>query len=73
MSTQNIRSLDGSNCEAIHSKISQKKISYLKLFSMQCRKNIAVEENKKRINIANFVNIYTNIYTYILCDENESK
>ena len=40
---------------------------------MQCRKNIAVEENKKRINIANFVNIYTNIYTYILCDENESK
>ena len=73
MSTQNITSLDGSNYEAIHSSISQNIFSYLKMFSMQCRKNIAVEENKKRINIANFVNIYTNIYTYILCDENESK
>ena len=73
MSTQNITSLDGLGYEAIHSSISQSIFSYLKMFSMQCRKNIAVEENKKRINIANFVNIYTNIYTYILCDENESK
>ena len=73
MSTQNITSLDGSSYEATHSSISQNIFSYLKMFSMQCRKNIAVEENKKRINIANFVNIYTNIYTYILCDENESK
>ena len=73
MSTQNITSLHGSSYEAIHSSVSQNIFSYLKMFSMQCRKNIAVEENKKRINIANFVNIYTNIYTYILCDENESK
>ena len=73
MSTHKITSLDGSSYEAIHSSISQNIFSYLKMFSMQCRKNIAVEENKKRINIANFVNIYTNIYTYILCDENESK
>ena len=29
--------------------------------------------NKKRMNIANFINIYTNIYTYIICDENDSK
>ena len=38
------------------------------MLSMQCRKNITVEDNKKRMNIANFINIYTNIYTYIVCD-----
>ena len=27
----------------------------------------------KKMNIANFINIYTNIYTYIICDENDSK
>ena len=27
---------------------------------------------KKRMNIANFINIYTNIYTYIICDEDDS-
>ena len=43
------------------------------MFSMQCRKNIKVEDNKKRMNIANFINIYANIYTYIICDENDSK
>ena len=32
-------------------------------------KNIAVEDNKKRMNIAKFINIYT----YIICDENDSK
>ena len=42
------------------------------MFSMQCRKNITVEGNKKTI-IANFVNIYTNTYTYIICGEDESK
>ena len=73
MSTQNITSLDGSSYEAIHLSISQNIFSYLKMFSMQCRKNIAVEDNKKRMNIANFINIYTNIYTYIICDENDSK
>ena len=41
--------------------------------SMQCRKNITVEGNKKRMNIANFMNIYTNIYTYIICDEKYTK
>ena len=47
--------------------------SYLKMLSMQCRKNIIVEDTKKRMNIANFINIYTNVYTYIICDENDSK
>ena len=35
--------------------------------------NITVEDNKKIMNIANFRNIYTNIYTYIICDEDDSK
>ena len=40
---------------------------------MQCRKNITVEDNKKRMNIANFINMYTNIYNYIIRDEHDSK
>ena len=68
-----ITSLDGSSYEAIHSSISQNIFSYLKMFSMQSRKNITVEENKKRMNITNFINKYTNIYTYIICDKNDSK
>ena len=44
------------------------------MFSMKCRKNITVEDNnKKRMNIANFINTYTNIYTCIIRDKNESK
>ena len=70
---RNTTSLDGSCYEVIDLSISQNIFSYLKMFSMQCRKNITVEDNKKRMNIANFINIYTNIYTYIICDENGSK
>ena len=73
MSTQNITSLDGSSYKAIHSSNSQNIFSYLKMFSMQCRKIITVEDNKKRINITNFISLYTNIYTYIICDKNDSK
>ena len=41
---------------------------------MQCRKkNITLEDNEKIMKIANFINIYTNTYTYIMCDENDSK
>ena len=32
-----------------------------------------VEDNKNRMNKANFINIYAYIYTYIICDENDSK
>ena len=33
---------------------------------MQCRKNITVEDNEERMNIANFINIYMYyIYLYI--------
>ena len=69
---RNITTLDGSCYEAIDSSISQNIFSYLKMFSMQCRKSITVEDKKKRVNIANFINIYTNIDTYIICDENDS-
>ena len=37
------------------------------------QKNITVEDNKKRMNIASFINIYTNVYNYILCAWNDSK
>ena len=43
------------------------------MFSMQWRKNIKVEDNKKRMNIVNFINIYTNTYTYVICDEKDPK
>ena len=61
MSTQNITSLDGSSYEAIQSSVSQNIFSYLKMFSKQCRKNITVEDDKKRMNITNFINTYTYI------------
>ena len=73
MNTQNITSLNGSRYEAIHSSISQNIFSYLKIFSMQCIKNITVEDNKKRTSITDFINIYTNIYTYIIRDKNDLK
>ena len=60
MSTQNITSLYGLSYEAIH---SQNVFSYLKMFSMQCKTSITVEETKKRMNITNFTYIY--IYIYI--------
>ena len=72
-STQNIKSLDRSSYDAIHSSISQNTFSYLKMFSMQYRKIITVEDNKKRMNITNFINIYTNTYIYIICEKNDSK
>ena len=70
---RNITSLDGLCYEAIDSSTSQIIFSYLKMFGMQCRKNAIVEDNKERMNIANFINIYKNIYTYIICHENDSK
>ena len=36
------------------------------MFSMQCGKNITVEDNKKRINITNFTQIYIQVYIPIL-------
>ena len=45
-------------------QFQKKKNPYLKMFCMQCRKNIVIKDNKKRMNIANFTNIYTNICSY---------
>ena len=72
MSTQSTTSLDGSTQEAIHSSVPQNTFLYHKMFNMQCRKTITVEDNKKRMNTTNFINIYTNIYLYY-CDKNDSK
>ena len=64
--------------QVMKQSISQNIFSYLKMFSMQCRKIITVEDNKKRMNITNFINIYTYIYIYIYiyicitCDTNDS-
>ena len=44
---RNITPLDGSCYEANDSSISQEIFSYLKMLSMQSRKNIRVEDNKK--------------------------
>ena len=63
----------------LDSSILQNILSYLKMFNMHWRKNITVKDNKKKkkkrkkINIANFINGFTNIYAYIICEENESK
>ena len=70
---RNITSLDGSCYEVIDSSISQNIFHISKCLACNAEKNITVEDNKKRMNIANFINIYTNIYTYIICDENDSK
>ena len=40
---------------------------------MKCRKNTTVVDREKRMNIAKLINIYANLYTYITCDENDSK
>ena len=40
---------------------------------LACNVEKTVEDNKKRMNITNFTNIYTNVYIYIICDKNESK
>ena len=70
---RNIIPLDGSCYRSIGSSISQNIFSYLKMLSMQCKKIITIEDNKNRMNITNFINIYRNIYTYITCDKNDSK
>ena len=44
-----------------------------KCLAWSAEKTLQLKITKKRMNVANFINIYTNIYTYILCDENDSK
>ena len=44
-----------------------------KYLACNAEKNVTVQGNKKRMGIANFKNICTNSYTYIIFDENGSK
>ena len=44
-----------------------------KCLACNAEKTLQLKITKKGMNIANFINIYTNIYTYIKCDENDSK
>ena len=67
----NSEMMDGAIKQSTHQ--FHKIFFYLKMFSMQCRKNITFGDNKKRMNIANFMNVYTNIYTNIICDGNDSE
>ena len=60
MSNQNITSLDGLGYKAIHLSISQNN------FFFKIPRNVTVEDNKKIMNITNFVNIYVQIYISIL-------
>ena len=54
---RNITSLDGSYYEVIDSSIAQNIFSYLKIFSMQCRKNITVERK--------YIYIYTPTHPWL--------
>ena len=51
----------------------KKKIHISKCLACNAEKALQLKLTKQRIDIANFINIYTNIYTYIICDENDSK
>ena len=64
--------MDGAIKQATH---QFQKLIFLCSKSLACNveKNTTVEERKKRMNIANFINIYRNIYTFIACDKNDSK
>ena len=44
-----------------------------KCLACNAEKNITVEDNKKRMNITDFINIYKYIHPYIICDKNDSK
>ena len=46
---------------------------FSKCLACNLEKTLQLKITKKRMNIANFINICTNIYTYIICDENDSK
>ena len=71
---RNIVPLDGSCYEAIDSSISQNIFFGIsKCLPCNAEKTLQLKIAKRRTNIANFINIYTNIYTYIISDENDSK
>ena len=44
-----------------------------KCLACNAEKTLQLKITKKRMNKANFINTYTNIYTCIICDKNYSK
>ena len=44
-----------------------------KCLACNAEKTLQLKIKKKRMNIINFINIYTNIYTCIICGKNDSK
>ena len=53
---------------------SHKRFSHIsKCLACNAEKTLQLKITKKRMNIANFINIYKNICTYIICGENDSK
>ena len=63
---RNNTSLDGLCFEAIDSSISQNIFHILKGLACNAEKTLyTVEDSKKIINIADFIRIYANIYTYM--------
>ena len=44
-----------------------------KCLAYNAEKTLELRITKKRMNMANFINVYTNIYTYVICDKNNSK
>ena len=60
--------------------ISQSTLQFHKIFyhiskclACNAEKTLQLKITKNRMNIAEFMNMYINIYTYIICDENDSK
>ena len=43
-----------------------------KCLACNAEKTLQLKITKKIMNIANFINIYINTFTYIICDENDS-
>ena len=66
---RNITPIEGSCYEVTNASISQEIFSHLTMLSMKCRKNIRVSDNQKRMSKAGCINIYT----YAICDANDSK
>ena len=44
-----------------------------KCLAYNAEKTLELKITKKRMNMANFINVYTNIYTYVICDKNDSR
>ena len=62
----------GESCyKAISSSVSKDIFSYFTMLSMQCRKNISLQDKKELVYLA--IASYINIYTYVIYDENDSK